>query len=190
MRTYKAKLTSKSPYSQGKHYSKDAVPPLEKEGADAYERRTWRNRMHVTPDGRVFIPPMAFKNGLAEAAKFLSVQIKGKGKATYTKHFEAGVMVTEPVVLDVLAKDVPGEELYVPSDGRRGGSTRVTRIFPHIAEWSGEVEIVVLDETITRDVLEQHLREAGTLIGIGRFRPRNNGYYGRFNLVSLEEVAA
>jgi len=46
----------------------------------------------------------------------------------------------------------------------------------------------VIDETVTRDVLAQHLAEAGKLIGIGRFRPRNNGYYGRFNVTSLEEI--
>jgi hypothetical protein len=38
-----------------------------------------------------------------------------------------------------------------------------------------------LDETITRDVLERHLIDAGNFIGIGRWRPRMNGLYGRFN---------
>ena len=30
------------------------------------------------------------------------------------------------------------------------------------------------------------LREAGKFIGIGRFRPRNNGYYGRFDVESVD----
>lgn len=187
MRTYRVKLKSKSPYSQSKHYTKDDIPELEKEGKDAYERRTWRNRMHVR-DGEVFIPPMAFKNCLAEAAKFLSMQIPGKGKATYTKHFEAGVMVVDEVFLGVKADDVKGESLFVPVSGRRGDGKRVTKVFPMIPEWSAEVTIHVIDETITADVLHAHLREAGILIGIGRFRPRNNGYYGRFEVVEFEEA--
>jgi hypothetical protein len=87
-----ASLKSVSPYSQSRYYS-EAVPKLPKEGADDYERRTWRNRMHVGSDGQVFIPPMSFKNCIAEVAKYLGRQIPGKGKSTYTKHFEAGVLV-------------------------------------------------------------------------------------------------
>ena len=30
-----------------------------------------------------------------------------------------------------------------------------------------------------------HLKEAGQFIGLGRFRPRKNGYYGRFEIVSI-----
>jgi hypothetical protein len=189
VKTYVAKLKSSSPYSQGRHYSKSDVPPLEKEGNDAYDKRTWRNRMHVM-DGEVYIPPMAFKNCLAEAAKFLSMQIPGKGKATYTKHFEAGVMVMDPVMLGLRAEAVASEALFVPASGKRGDGKRVERVFPFIPSWEGDVTITVIDETITRDVLHAHLVEAGKLIGIGRFRPRNNGFYGRFKVLSLEEVAS
>lgn len=187
MKTYKIGLEGTSPYSQSRHY---VVDKLEKEGPDAYEQRTWRNRMHVTEDGYVFVPSTAFKNCLAEAAKFLSMQIPGKGKATYTKHFEAGIMVIDPVVLPMKAEDVKGEQLFVPPSGRRGDGKRVNKTFPFIPQgWKGEVTVYVVDETITANVLRQHMEEAGRLIGIGRFRPRNNGFYGRFDVTSFQEVA-
>ena len=72
---------------------------MDKEGADAYERRTWRNRMHVNEDGFVFIPPMALKNCLAQVAQHLSETVPGKGKATFTKHFKAGILVTDPMIV-------------------------------------------------------------------------------------------
>ena len=186
MKRYTATLRSISPYSQSRHYDE---PKLEKESSDAYERRTWRNRMHTTQDGEVYIPPMSFKNCLSEAAKFLSMQIPGKGKATYTKHFEAGVMVIDQLCLGVKADAVPGDSLFVPADGVRGSGKRVTKIFPRIDQWAGTVDIYVLDETITQEVLLQHFKEAGSLIGIGRFRPRKNGFFGRFAVDSLVEVA-
>jgi hypothetical protein len=186
MRTYRATIRGLSPYSQSRHHDAEC---LDKEGKDAYELRTWRERMHVNARGEVFIPPMSLKNCLAEAAKFLSVPIKGKGKATYTKHFEAGIMVLDQISLGIKAQDVPREALFVPADGVRGSGKRVTRFFGRIENWGGEFEIMVLDETITKDVLELHLREAGSLIGIGRFRPRNNGYYGRFAVDALEQVS-
>jgi hypothetical protein len=147
MRTAIATLKSIAPYSQSKaHFT----PKLEKEGADAYEERTWRERLHSVDDGRVFIPPMAFKNALSEIAKFLSKQIPGKGKSTYTKHFEAGVMVTEGLTLPIKKVDVPGEWLFVPADGRRGSGKRVKKCFPVIKEWRGEVTFIVIDDTITQ----------------------------------------
>lgn len=185
MRVATAELESISPYSQSKHYE---VPKLGRstgtatESAQDYETRTWRERCHVGPDGRLFIPPMAFKNALSEVARYLSVQIPGKGKATYTKHFEAGVMVVDPLPLPIAKDEVEGEWLYVPADGRRGGSKRVSKCFPVVRQWRGSVSFHILDDVITQDVFEQHLREAGNFIGIGRFRPRNNGYYGRFKV--------
>jgi hypothetical protein len=143
--------------------------------------------LHVNKDGAVYIPPMAFKNCLAEAAKFLAQQIPGKGKATYTKHLEAGVLITDPVVLPLRKEDVPGEWLFLPSDGKRGSGSRVDKCYPLIEEWEGSIPIYVLDEIVTKDVLLQHLDAAGKFIGIGRFRPRNNGFYGRFRVTELKQ---
>lgn len=181
-----ATLKSASPYSQSKNYNKENVPPLEKEGHDAYERRTWRERCHYAKDGEIYIPPMAFKNCLSEAAKYLSISIPGKGKSTYTKHFESGVMVLDTIPLGIHKDDVLGEEFFVPADGKRGGGKRVYKTFPCVQEWEAEVAFYILDETITEKVFHQHLEEAGKFIGIGRFRPRNNGFYGRFEVLKVK----
>lgn len=182
MKKATAHLKSSTPYSQSKFYN---TPKLEREIHKDYEARTWRDRCHENEDGNVFIPPMAFKNCLSESAKYLSLQVPGKGKATYTKHFEAGLLVMDPLVLPIKKEDVQGEWLYVPSDGRRGGTTRVEKCFPVIKSWEGKIDIYIIDEIITKDVLLQHLTMAGMLIGIGRFRPRNNGFYGRFTVEDL-----
>ena len=183
MKIATATLKSDSPYSQSRHYT---TPKLEKELAKDYGERTWRDRLHTNREGFVFIAPMSFKNCIAEAAKFLGKSIPGKGKSTYTKHFEAGILVTEPLVLPIRKEDVDGEWLFVPSDGIRGSGKRVDKCFPVIHNWEGKVQFIILDETITKDVFLEHLQHAGSLIGIGRFRPRNNGYYGRFTVENLE----
>lgn len=179
MKTATVTIRGVSPYSQSKHYTTEK---LAKENAKDYEARTWRDRLHVTDDGSVFIPPMSFKNCLSEAAKFLGIQIPGKGKSTYTKHFEAGVLVTDAMILPIKKEEVKGEWLFVPSDGVRGSGKRVDKCFPVIHEWGGEVTFYVLDETVTEEVFSNVLEQAGAFIGIGRFRPRNNGFYGRFRV--------
>lgn len=180
-------LKSISPYSQSRFHD---TPKLERELADDYERRTWKERLHTADDGRIFIPPMAFKNCLAEAAKYMSKAIPGKGKATYTKHFEAGVLVVEGLTLDKTKDDAISEWLFVPADGIRGSGKRVKKCFPLIREWGGKVNFVVLDELITESVFREILEGAGQFIGIGRFRPKNNGYYGRFEISNLKWAKA
>jgi hypothetical protein len=182
MRTVVASLESVSPYSQSKHYKTEKK---EKETSADYEARTWRDRCHVDEKGFIFIPPMAFKNCLSEAARFLGVQIPGKGKSTYTKHFEAGILITEGVSIPVKKDAVEGEWFFVPADGRRGGGKRVEKCFPVIRKWSSDLTAYILDDTITPDVFKYHLEQAGAFIGIGRFRPRNNGFYGRFRVKEI-----
>lgn len=177
------KLESVSPYSQSKHYK---TPKKDKESAADYEARTWRDRLHTDKDGFVVIPPMAFKNCLSEAAKYLKRQIPGAGKSTYTKHFESGVLVVDGLKLDTHKDDVEGEWLFLPASGVRGDGKRVEKCMPVIPYWEGEVTFHVLDDTITKDVFTEHLQEAGKFVGVGRFRPRNNGFYGRFTVKSVK----
>jgi hypothetical protein len=183
MKVAVCRLKSVSPYSQSRP---SRTPKLDKESADAHEKRTWRDRIHTNADGMAFIPPMAFKNCLSEAAKYLSEKIPGKGQATYTKHFEAGVLVIDGPALPIKSEDVEGEWLFLNADGKRGGGKRVWKCYPVFREWEVEVRFYVADETVTEDVFKHHLSEAGKFIGIGRFRPRNNGFYGRFELVDIK----
>ena len=183
MRKVKVRLKSTSPYSQSRFHDSEK---LSKERPDDYEARTWKERLHVTEDEYVLIPQMAFKRCIEDVARYLSEKIPGKGNATFTKHFLSGTMVIAPMVLPIKKKDVTGEWYFVPADGKRGGSKRVKKRFPVIPEWEGEVEFWLLDDTITEDVFVRHMEEAGNLIGLGRFRPQNGGFYGRFKVVNLD----
>ncbi len=193
-----ASLESASPYSQSRHYED---PKLAKELPAAYEERTWRSRLHMekecrSPDGttkgdldsRVVIPGPAFAVALKSAAKRLRLRVPGKGQTEWTKYFEAGIMVTDGIVLPVKGKDVPYDRLFVPSDGKRGGGKRVTKLFPRIDSWKGEVKYWIFDEMITEDVFRSVLASSGLIVGIGRFRPESCGFYGRFTVKSVRWV--
>jgi hypothetical protein len=183
MKTVVATLSSSTPYSASKYI---AVPKLPKESGNDYETRTWRERCNVDSKGEVVIPAMAFKKSLEVAAAFLNVSIPGQGKSKYNKHFRAGILVTDNLPLGVKKDEIQGEWFLVPSDGRSGGTTRVPKCFPVVPEWKGKVTYHILDDTITQDVFEQHLREAGNFIGVGRFRPERGGFYGRYNVDKFE----
>lgn len=179
------KLKSVSTYGQSKFHQ---TTKLNKELSADFEDRTWRERTHVDEKGFLFIPGTQFANSLREASKYLSLSVPGKGKSTYTKHFESGIMVLDNVPLPVKKEDVKSVTVFVPSDGRVGGGKRVIKHFPIVHNWSGVVTYHIIDDIITADIFEQVLRASGQLIGIGYFRPRNRGYYGRFEVESIEWI--
>lgn len=180
MKIFRASLRSVTPYSQSRSYDR-FVPKKDKEGADAYEERTWRERCHaLEPDGRIFIPPMSFKMCLDDAAKHIGMKIPGRRNKTYTQSFVSGVLVPRGPELPITKDEVQGEWLFLNSDGVRGSGKRVWRCMPKIPEWAADIDFHVFDETITEEVFAYHLKQAGSFIGIGRFRPQKGGFYGRF----------
>jgi hypothetical protein len=77
--------------------------------------------------------------------------------------------------------------MYVPTDGCHGGGKRVWKTFPVLPKWEGAIEIIVMDEQVTHEVLLNTLQTEGMFIGIGGRRPANRGDFGRFTVVSLKE---
>jgi hypothetical protein len=182
MKIVEVRLESTSPYSQSRMHD---TPKLDRERPDDYEVRTWREKCTVDGDGVICIPAMALKQMLDASAKLLGIQIPGKGKSTFTKHFKAGVICEGDVPIGVRKEDVPSVTINANSTGERGSGKRVKRTFPIVSQWSGTARFAIFDETVTRDIFERHLTEAGRFVGIGRFRPENGGLYGRFKPTSF-----
>lgn len=184
MKTAIVKMKSMSPYNQSHQHFTDKAEGG-KEDPVSYEKRTWREKGHYDEKGMAYIPPMALKNAVATAAKLLSIPIPNKGKALYTKHFVSGVLVTDPIPLGVKKEDVKPQWVSCDPRGQKGGMG-VLRAFPHFDKWEGSTKFLILDDTITKDVFEKVVREAGNFVGIGQFRPQNGGFFGRFEVVSVK----
>jgi hypothetical protein len=180
MKICTATLESTTPYSQSRYFTEEEVPHRPKELHDDYEKRTWRHKAHVDSKGFIEIPPTAFSNAVKTAAARLSMRVPGKGQSTYTKHFISGVLVGAPMTLPIKATDVPFDAIFCHADGKRGSGRRVMRYFPRIDEWKGDVTFHIFDDIITPEVFAHVLAQSGLLVGIGRFRPENGGFYGRY----------
>lgn len=183
VKTVTTYLRSTSVYSQGKAIQTTRNP---NEAHDEHDERCWRERIHTTHDGRVFLPPLAFKNAVVSVSRLLNDKIPGKRNQTYSKQFECGVIVPEGITLDLKVADVESERLFVPSDGKKGGGTRVFRRFPLIREWEGMLTWHVTAPAITKDVFYRYVEASGLLIGVGRFRVERGGYYGQFSLEEMD----
>lgn len=172
-------LDSVTPYSASHQHD---TPRLDKERPDEYEARTWREKANVNAQGEVVIPAMAFKQALDRCAKVLGIQVPGRGKATFTKHFLSGCLCEADVPIGVKKDQLKSVTINANADGVRGSGKRVKRTFPEVPKWSGTARFIILDDAITKDVFERVMRESGNFVGVGRFRPENGGLNGRYTV--------
>lgn len=184
-KTLTATLVGTSPLQFGKAY---LIKKASKESHEAFEQRTWRERMHRDEEGYVMLPSMAVKKALENYAIYCSDKIPGHGKATFTKHYKAGIM-PEEIFFEVESKgervyymDVEGESHFLPVS--KSAPTRVMRIFPTIQKWEVKISFIILDPILfdSPKIIEEHLNNAGVYIGLLVWRPQNGGNNGRFEV--------
>ena len=140
------------------------------ESWDDYEAAVWRDKAHVE-NGELFIPGSAFKLSLDEAVQNLNEKIPGKGNQTWTGVIKMGLAPLTNVNLGVKLDDVLVEKVFCHSNGKRGPGTRVTRWFPIVHQWSGEITFRIFNDNLTASKFEEFFLKAGVLAGVGRGRP-------------------
>lgn len=176
-----------SPYSQSVQHD---VEMLDRESHDDYDARTWREHCTTNAKGQVCIPSMGLKQAVDLAAFKLGLKVPGRRGATFKSFFASGFFCNEDVPIANGKALTKGDAAMVPisanSNGMRGSGKRVKRRFPQFDKWHGVAEFTITDDVITPDIFEQHVKAAGMIVGIGRFRPANGGTNGRFRVAKFE----
>lgn len=187
-----------------------AVEKKASESHNDFEKRIWRERSHYDDQEHVYIPGVAFKMALDEAARVIKEKIPGKGNSTWTKIFETGCSTIDdmyqsvfkipnlengtpnpkgkPALLPMLKSDLKAIAIYCHSNGQRGSGNRVTRYFPYIPTWGGSVTFRIFNDALPQDVFERFFTQAGILSGVGRGRPSSAcaAGNGRFKPVKFD----
>lgn len=186
MKIVNVTIKSATPYSQSKAVDPDQFPKLEKESADGWDKRLWREKATFDQNGIVCIPAMALKMSVDEAVKRLNIGIPGRGKSTYTKFFTAGQICEADVPIGIHKDELEAIDIWANADGVRGSGKRVRRRFPIIKGYEATARFAILDDIIPQAVFEKAITEAGRLVGIGRFRPEKGGFLGRFHATDFK----
>ncbi len=185
MRTATITIVGMTPYSQSKALQ---VEKKRDEDYKTFEERIWKQRLHVDEKGQVFIPPVSIVLGMACAAAYLSKggELKKKGAATWSQNFNSGLAIAEGPMIGKTAEDARPEWVYCHADGKRGSGKRVWRCFPIFPQWGTTFVLHILDDTIPEEVFRRVVEAFGLFNGLGRFRPQNGGYLGRFIVESIK----
>lgn len=70
----------------------------------------------------------------------------------------------------------------------RNIKARIICIRPKWNEWSAKFTLLVDNDTLTKETIQEIITNAGQYIGIGSFRPTNNGMFGRFKLNKITTI--
>jgi hypothetical protein len=183
MRIATIQVEGLTPYSQSKALQSEK---RREESHDDFDARIWKEHQHFDEKGQPIIPAVSILQGIAAAASYLGKggELKKKGQSTWAQNFVCGLAMAKHPAL--VASDVRPERVYCHADGKRGSGSRVWRTFPIFDAWSATLVLHILDDTIPADVFERVISAFGLFIGIGRYRPQNGGYLGRFTVKSVE----
>jgi hypothetical protein len=170
-----------SPYSQSAMVQ---VPKHDRESAQDYDDRTWREHCTTDAAGNVQIPNIAFPQSLVDAAHLLGMKVPGR-RTGFKAFFTQAVVCNENVAIHNgsgpwTKADAEMIIINAHANGQRGSGKRVPRKYPMFPRYHGVAAFTVLDDVITDDVFEQHFKYAGVFVGIGRWSPKVGGLNGRY----------
>jgi hypothetical protein len=186
MKSFKVKIKGISPYMQHRmddkklaEWEKFRGPILERPEASLQDATVAEYHCYRNNDGNCFIPSDQIRGSLITAGTYLKSKVGARTKSM--KSIVAACMIPEPEQITLPNYDAIDKRSAV----NRHVKARVIVIRPKWSEWSAQFTLNVYEETITRETVTQLINYAGSYVGIGSFRPTNNGQFGRFKIESM-----
>lgn len=191
MKEYNVKIKGLTPYMQ--HRMDDLKldqwektrgpiherPEVSQEAATRAEYHCYRNA-----DGKCFIPSDHIRGALIGAGSYVKAKVGGRSKSM--KVIVAAMFIPTPEEIIIPDYDAIDKRSAV----NRNVKARVITIRPKWTNWEAEFTLQVYEDSITKESIEQLIGYAGSYVGIGSFRPTNNGMFGRFELAEITELKA
>jgi hypothetical protein len=190
MKSFEVKIEGITPYMQHRmddqkleEWEKTRHQIIERD--DVAKEDLLRAEFHSYRDGvkgKYFIPSDQIQGAMINAGA-LSKSKVGNAKKSM-KNIVAAMFSINPEKI-FLANSY---EIDKRSAVNRNIKARVICIRPRWDKWQAEFTLLIDNDTITESTARQILEDAGNYIGIGSFRPQNNGKYGRFKITKFNKV--
>lgn len=152
-------------------------PDVAKEDSLRAEFHCYRNS-----DGKCFIPADHIRGALINAGGMVKSKVGNSRKSM--KNVVAGMFFVTPD--EILLPDY--DQIDKRSAVNKNVKARIITIRPKWSNWKVSFELLVDNDTITKETIREIAENAGQSIGIGSFRPTNNGMFGRFKVNKIENI--
>ena len=152
-------------------------PDVALEDAKRAEYHCYRDK-----DGQCFIPAEQMRIAMINGGTYLKSKVGTRTKSM--KGIIAAVLQINPEQINLPDYD----EIDKRSAVNRNVKARVMVVRPKWTKWEAEFEMILDNGTLTKEMLTELVNVTGNYVGIGSYRPTNNGYFGRFKLTSIENI--
>lgn len=189
MLTYKVELTGRTPFLQDAYGEPaestqpltEAVPKSKK---TAPPREIAELACHRNDEGFIVHPATAILSLLEEAGQQIKV-----GRSSLKSLISKCVRMNSEWIDFYNEDGSPMTDFevhiqYVPNSLGQ----KVKKIRPRFDVWVATFEIVIRDDVVNPDVIHKALTDGGEWVGLGAFRIRQKGPFGRFAVTSWAEI--
>lgn len=189
MKKYSVKIKGITPYMQHRmddvkldEWEKNRKQIIERD--DVAHEDAVRAEFHCyrNGNGKCFIPSEHLRGSFIGAGAMVKSKVGNAKKSM--KNIVAAMFFVTPEHIEMPEYDAIDKRSAV----NKNIKARVITIRPKWTNWEAKFELNIDNDTITKKTIEEIITQAGNYIGIGSFRPTNNGMFGRFSLEELKEI--
>lgn len=152
-------------------------PEINREDLVRAEYHCYRNK-----DGKCFIPAEQLRGSFITAGSAVKAKMGGRSKSM--KQVVAAMFMVTPD--EVLLPDF--DTIDKRSAVNKNVKARIIVIRPKWLMWEASFILNVMNDTITKETTQNIIEYAGDYVGVGSFRPTNNGMFGRYEVKSIESI--
>lgn len=151
-------------------------PDVSEDDLKRAEFHAFRNK-----EGKLFLPSEHLRLALINGGGYLKSKVGVKTKSM--KSIIAAVLMITPEEIIMPEYD----EIDKRSAVNKNVKARIMVLRPKWLKWSASFDMILDNDTLTKEMLTELITVTGNYVGIGSYRPTNNGYFGRFKLVNLKK---
>lgn len=186
---YKVKIEGITPYMQHRmddqkleEWEKNRKHIIERPDVNQEDAKRAEFHCYRGANDKCFIPAEQLRIAFINGGGYLKSKV-GNSKRSM-KGVIAAVLRVSPEEIEMPDYDLIDKRSAV----NKNVKARVMVIRPKWSTWSAEFDMILDNGTLTKETITELIDTTGNYVGIGSYRPTNNGYFGRFKLISLEKT--
>jgi hypothetical protein len=190
MKKFKVEIVGQTPYMQHRHddqkleeWEKNRKLIIERPEVSQADALRAEFHCYRNSDGRCYIPSEHIRQAMIAAGSYSKAKV-GNAKRSMKNIVAAMFMVTPE---EIILPDY--DTIDKRSAVNKNVKARIITVRPKWNQWKALFTLAVDNDTITTQTTEEILNNAGNYVGIGSYRPTNNGYFGRFQVEKVEEIS-
>lgn len=175
---YKVKIEGITPYMQHRmddvkleEWEKSRKHIIERPEVGIEDAKRAAFHAYQNGDGRCFIPSEQLRIAFINGGGYLKSKVGNSKKSM--KGVVAAILRISPE--EILLPDY--DQIDKRSAVNKNVKARVMVVRPKWSEWEAEFDMILDNGTITEETIKELIDTTGNYVGIGSYRPTNNGYF-------------